>query len=411
MNRITLLVAATVSMFAGPVSAAETGGRPESMTLANFQFGPQNRWSFSRLREVVPTANIEHDGSRVLALERGADYVTDFSVSFLGREQAIGEIVENQYIDGLIVLKNGEIVFEQYFGHLAPGKPHLMNSVSKSVVALVAGKLAGEGLIDLSKPVSHYVPELAGSGWGPDSLQSVLDMRDGADYSEIYPDFTTTFRLQDCAIGWTDADYCPEDGPVGLHEFLPTIGRDESKLGKFSYRSGSTDVIGWVLEAVTGQPLAELISIHVWKPMGAEFDANITVDTGGFALADHGMSSTLRDLARVGLLMQNGGRAFGEQVVPADFVEDIFNQPGDATWPYGAAPGLEPFYRSFWWGYGNAERDINGYGIHGQFLRVAPEAGVVVALYSTWPRADGDGENDFWGMTDELVDAVVARFR
>ena len=127
-------------------------------------------------------------------------------------------------------------MFEQYYGSLKPELPHLMNSVSKSVVALVAGKLAAQGVIDLDKPVSHYVPALAKSGYAPDSLQTVLDMRDGSDYTEDYQDFTTTFRLQDCAIGWTDADYCPKNGPESLYEFLPMIGRDEAKLGKFSYR-------------------------------------------------------------------------------------------------------------------------------------------------------------------------------
>lgn len=411
-NRTALALLLMASILTAAAIGTAGALRPDSLTLANFQFGPQNRWAFSHMREVVPTADICHDGGRVLALDRSADYVDAFSVDFAGRERSIDEIVASQYVDGLLVLKDGQIVFERYYGHAGEEKPHLMNSVSKSVVGLVAGKLAGEGRLDLSKPVSHYVPALAKSGWGPDSLQTVLDMRDGSDYTEIYPDFTTTFRLQDCAIGWTDADYCPEDGPRGLKEFLPTIGRDESKVGKWSYRSGSTDVIGWVLEAVTGQPLAELISIHVWRPMGAEFDANITVDTGGFALADHGMSSTLRDLGRVGLLVMNRGRAFGEQVVPAAFIADLHVQPGDPTWPAeGAPPGFEPYYRSFWWGVGNAERDLSGYGIHGQILRVAPEAGVVVALYSTWPRADGDGENEFWSAGDELVSALVARFR
>ncbi|MGB0620125.1 MAG: serine hydrolase domain-containing protein [Myxococcota bacterium] len=410
--RIVLVSSLVVSVLAAAATGTAGGGRPGSLTLANFQFGPQNRWAFSHMSEVIPTADIRHDGGRVLALERGGDYVDDFSVAFAGRERSIEEIVARQYIDGLLILKDGKIVFERYYGHAAEAKPHLMNSVSKSVVGLVAGKLAGEGWIDLSKPVSHYVPALAKSGWGPDSLQTVLDMRDGSDYTEIYPDFTTTFRLQDCAIGWTDADYCPEDGARGLEEFLPTIGRDESKVGKWSYRSGSTDVIGWVLEAATGQPLAELISIHVWQPMGAEYDANITVDEGGAALADHGMSSTLRDLGRVGLLVLNDGRAFGKQVVPAAFIADLHAQRGDPSWPAEAATsGLEPYYRSFWWGVGNAERDLSGYGIHGQILRVAPEAGIVVALYSTWPRADGDGENEFWSAGDELVSALVARFR
>ena len=302
-------------------------------------------------------------------------------------------------------------MFEQYYGSLKPELPHLMNSVSKSVVALVAGKLAAQGVIDLDKPVSHYVPALAKSGYAPDSLQTVLDMRDGSDYTEDYPDFTTTFRLQDCAIGWTDADYCPKNGPESLYEFLPMIGRDEAKLGKFSYRSGSTNVIGWVLEAATGQPLAELISEHVWQPMGAEFDANITVDKGGFVLADHGMSSTLRDLTRLGLLVLNNGKALGKEVIPAPFIRDILEQQGDPNWPYPAPEGYTPSYRSFWWGEGNSGGDVSGYGIHGQFVRVVPEADLVITLYSTWPRADGNGESHGWGATAELMEALIAKFR
>ena len=205
-----------------------------------------------------------------------------------------------------------------------------------------------------------------------------LDMRDGSDYTELYPDFTTTFRLQDCAIGWTEADYCPENGPRGLRDFLPSIGRDESKAGKFSCRSGSTNVIGWVLERATGKPLAELISTYVWQPMGAEFDADITVDIGGSALADHGMSSTLRDLGRVGLLVLNDGSAFGKPSHPGR----VHRRPTRGTRSRKPnrnrgilALDYTPYYRSFWWGDGNTERDLTGLGIHGQILRVAPEAG------------------------------------
>jgi hypothetical protein len=411
MFRTAILLCLFTGIFSSSACLAQQGGRPADLTLAGFQFGPVNRWSFSHIREVLPTVNIEHDGNRVLVLERSSEIVSDFSLQFDGRERTIDEIAEDRYIDGLLILKNGEIVFEKYYGHLGEDKPHLMNSVSKSVVGLLAGKLAADGVIDLSRPVSHYVPALAKSGWGADSLRTVLDMRDGSDYSEDYPDFTTSFRLQDCAIGWTDAEYCPEDGPRGLYEFLPTIGRDEANVGKFKYRSASTDVIAWVLQAATGQPLAELISEHIWKPMGAEYDAYITVDEGGFVLADHGMNSTLRDLGRVGLLVLNKGKALGQQVVPAEFIEDLYAQAGDPDWPYLPVDGLEAYYRSFWWGYGNDERDLYGSGIHGQTVRVAPGAGIVIAAYSTWPLADGVGDEQLWASNDELMDALIEEFR
>ena len=405
---LTILITGVI----GPsISSAEESDRPANLTLESFQFGPVNRWTFSHMREIIPTVNIPRDTNRFLVLNNSDDLVADFSVEFQGRKQSIDEIAVHQFIDGLLIIKDGEIVVENYYGHLTQDRPHLMNSVSKSIVGLVAGKLAAQGVIDLEKPVSHYVPALAKSGYGPDSLQTLLDMRDGSDYTETYADFTTTFRLQDCAIGWTDADYCPKNGPIGLYEFLPTVGREKSKLGTFSYRSGSTNVIGWVLEAVTKQPLAELISEHIWQPMGAEFDANITVDEGGFVLADHGISATLRDLGRMGLLVLNDGKAFGNEVIPSKFIQDIRGQQGDPKWPYPGLGGYKPYYRSFWWGEGNPGGDISGYGIHGQFVRVVPEAGLVITMYSTWPRADGNGETHGWETSAELMDMMIARFR
>ena len=92
-------------------------------------------------------------------------------------------------------------------------------------------------------------------------------------------------------------------------------------------------------------------------------------------------------------------------------IEDMHAQAGDPNWPYESTEGLEPYYRSFWWGAGNNERDLSGSGIHGQTLWVAPGPGIVIALYSTWPRADGDGTNQFWDANDELMNALVARFR
>ena len=412
MYKTVIVLTILITGVIGPsISSAEESDRPTNLTLESFQFGPVNRWTFSHMREIIPTVNIPRDTNRFLVLNNSDDLVADFSVEFQGRKQSIDEIAVHQFIDGLLIIKDGEIVVENYYGHLTQDRPHLMNSVSKSIVGLVAGKLAAQGVIDLEKPVSHYVPALAKSGYGPDSLQTLLDMRDGSDYTETYADFTTTFRLQDCAIGWTDADYCPKNGPIGLYEFLPTVGREKSKLGTFSYRSGSTNVIGWVLEAVTKQSLAELISEHIWQPMGAEFDANITVDEGGFVLADHGISATLRDLGRMGLLVLNDGKAFGNEVIPSKFIQDIRGQQGDPKWPYPGLGGYKPYYRSFWWGEGNPGGDISGYGIHGQFVRVVPEAGLVITMYSTWPRADGNGETHGWETSAELMDMMIARFR
>ncbi len=397
-------------LMAGAVHAQQDG-RPPGLNLANFQYAPYNRWGFSHVREVIPTANIAHDNQRVLALDTSPGAGQDVSFLYRGKQQQLDAIAAEQFIDGIVIIKDGRILLERYYGALRPELPHLMMSVNKSVIGLLAGTLAAQGRIDLDKSVAHYVPALAASGWGPDSLQTLMDMRDGADYTEDYENMQSTVRLQDCALGWSDADYCPANGPRGGYAFFPTVGRKPENLGKFIYKSGSTDVMGWVLEEATGKPLATLISEHIWQPMGAEFDANITIDEAGFALGDGGMSATLRDLGRFGMLVLSNGSAMGRQVVPAAFLHDIQHQPPDPAWPYQVnSDTRKPYYRSFWWGVGNGKGDVEGEGINGQFLHVAPKEGIVIAIFSSWPRADVEEGPYGWVATFDLVDALIATF-
>ena len=186
MIRYLTVLGLAMGLLFGSSSSAEQSGRPDDLKIANFQFGPHNRWAFSHVREVIPTVNIAHDSHRVLELERSQHASDDFALEFQGKNERLDEISDHQYIDGILVLKDGKIAVEKYYGHLTADRPHLMMSVTKSVVGLVAGKLAADGVIDLSKSVADYVPALASSGWGPDSLRTLLDMRDGANYTEDY---------------------------------------------------------------------------------------------------------------------------------------------------------------------------------------------------------------------------------
>ncbi|MFI5293180.1 MAG: HAD-IA family hydrolase, partial [Candidatus Limnocylindrales bacterium] len=94
--------------------------------------------------------------------------------------------------------------------------------------------------------------------------------------------------------------------------------------GPFRYRSVLIDVLGWALERVAGARLAELLSREVWRPMGAEFDADIVVDGRGNAMADGGMSATLRDLGRFGLLDSFAHLTFSDEVGVRKPAPEIF---------------------------------------------------------------------------------------
>jgi CubicO group peptidase (beta-lactamase class C family) len=147
--------------------------------------------------------------------------------------------------------------------------------------------------------------------------------------------------------------------------------------------------MAWVLEAATGQRFADLVSERVWKPIGAEQSAGITVDVSGFTLASGGMFATLRDTARIGQLIINRGKVGNRQVIPKLWIDDILDQKGDATLPYLSTESIDPYYRSFIWGVGDRQGTVLAAGVHGQFIYVSPSTGIVIAMYSSWPNADG----------------------
>jgi len=371
-------------------------------------------WAFSHFRELLPTVNISHDPRKVRPLAGRPVHPSDVSVLLNGEKQNLDAIAKKYHIRGLAVLKDDKLLVEGYYGEHQRDRPYLMMSMSKSIIGTIAAIYAQRGLLDLEKTVLDYLPEMENSGWAGDNIRSLLDMRDGSGYDEVYDDPNSAMLQHSCAIQWLEGPVCPKDGPQSSYEFLPTVGRNDSWAGKFVYKSGTVDVIAWVLEKISGMTVAQLIAEEIWKPIGAEYDANITVDRGGYALAMGGMSGTLRDQVKFGQLMLNRGRIGDEQIAPANFFDDVINHPGDPDYPYENSKGYSPYYKSLFWGVGNGEGDFEAVGINGQIIRAAPQANMVIVLNSAWPREEGqtitDGWYDGWDMADSLFSAIKLEF-
>lgn len=397
-----------VGLLAASVGATAQDNRPEGVTGATWQFGPLNRWAYTHIREILPTKDIPNDYRTTRPLNGLSEAAYNLEIMLGGKPMQLSAAMDQNYVDGLLVLKNGKVVVERYAGTLTPERTHLLWSVSKTITGLTAASVAADGLIDLNKTVGDYVPALADSGWGKDKLRALLDMRDTSNWNEDYSAPDSTVRRQDCADGLLTGEMCLDTKVIGNYKFLPAVGRDESRFDTFVYKSGTTDVIAWVLEAATGKRFADLVSQRIWKPMGAERSAAITVDVSGFTLASGGMVATLRDLARVGQLMLDRGKVGETQVVPAAWMDDIFNQTGDPKWLAPAQEGTTPYYRSFMWGMGDGKGTVQARGVHGQIIDVSPSTGTVVAVFSSWPDASGGAPGVGGAETEALIQAVKA---
>jgi CubicO group peptidase (beta-lactamase class C family) len=361
------------------------------VTLANWQDPPFNRWAFQHIRELIPTARISRGASRPLRLPRAERDISGLTFRSAGREMTVAEMLAKTDTDGFLVLHHGKIIWEQYFNGMAADTPHLLMSVSKSVVSTVAGVLAGLGMLDVSAPVEKIVPELAGTSFQGATVQHLLDMRTGTHFDESYDNLEADVRTYERVYLWRPDG--PETRPADAIAYYATLYNDGEHGGPFRYRSILTDVLGWVLEKAGGARLHDLIGRLLWQPMGAEFDAEITVDAHGNAMADGGVCATLRDVGRFGLLFAAGaanGRRHG--VVPHDWIGDTITGAADGPEAFiaaGDAPGFPAgaYYRNCWWVREPAVPFFHASGINGQNVFVHVPSQTVVVKLSTWPTA------------------------
>ncbi len=360
------------------------------VTLENWQTAPQLHWAFQHIEDLFPTAVISRGVGPVAPLAHAVSDLTAIQVTLYdGTVLEVGEIMAATDTDGWIVTRHGEIVAEHYLQGMDPDRRHLLMSVSKSLVGTVAGALVDRGLLDPTAPLTTYVPELGRSGYAGATVRHLLDMRSGIRFSEEYLDPDAEVRVLEQAIGW--APRRDPTVPHTMYDFLLTLEQKDAHGGPFEYRSGETDVLGWICEAAAGERMPTLMSRLLWSPVGAEHDATIAVDSAGAGMFDGGICATLRDLARFGAMLARGGTSLtGEQVVSPSWLHDTFRGDPDSREAFAASPSetLMPggMYRNqFWLPY--PDRDILVcLGIHGQMIYVNPATGVVGAKLSSWPE-------------------------
>jgi CubicO group peptidase (beta-lactamase class C family) len=353
---------------------------------------PQIRWALSHLRELMPTASVAR-GSGAARDLGGAVDSQQAEIDQLGFDSLDGQrchwgpSLPDTYTDGIVVLHRGRVVYERYFGALKPQLPHACFSITKSYAATVAATLMYEGVLEDSRTVPYYLPEMAGSAYADASLRDLLDMQVGVAHSEVYSDPSTQFWAYARAAG-----FCPrppgDSGPDGLHEYLVTLRKEGAHGQAFTYKSVNTEVLCWAMQRATGLPLPELLSQRLWSQLGCEEDGYICVDSLGVAMGGAGLAATLRDLARFGELLRCDGARERRQVIPAAVVDDIRGGADPARLAKAGYALLTGYsYRNMWWVTHNAHAAFEGRGIHGQRLYIAPLAQMVVARFASHPIA------------------------
>lgn len=308
---------------------------------------------------------------------------------------ALGSYVEtNPFVDGVIVLHEGRVVFEAY-PRMAPWQRHFSWSVSKVVTSTLLGALVAQGRIDMDRNVTAYLPMLVDTAWDGIALRDIANMASGIDCRDAdgYQTPTTCiYRLEE-ALGVT----APTGYDGGLEAHLRAMTRRGPAGKRNEYLSANTILLGLVIEAVTGKPFARAAQDLLWTPMGAEADGFVSISPEGFAYTSGGVTLRLRDLARFGELLVRPEQ-FG--VLTPAIVADMQGPRGipltaerlaDLT---DAFPDDLPLRAGWQWDLVWADGGMFKGGYSGQGLYVDPARDLVVAWF---------GSGDDYGSTTHAL--------
>ena len=252
--------------------------------------------------------------------------------------------------------------------------------------------LVNEGLITTSQPITTYVPALVGTSFEGCTVQHLLDFRAGIKFSEDYAKVDADVRVYKQV-----AVHRPRtlpNLPACIYDYMTTLKCTGAHGGAFNYQSILTDLFGWVLEEVGGMPFAELLSDRIWSRIGAEYDAEVTVDPGGCALADGGIYATARDHARLGLAHLPANTPSRPEIVPVAWLHQCTRCEPEFEALF-AANVIEhnrriAMYHNNWWVLDPTGPVMTGLGINGQMLSINAATNTVIAKFSTWPTAVDD---------------------
>lgn len=376
------------------------------VTLLNAFEQPYSNWTF-RNAGVFPSLMVPRGGNIYKFPEKKNNAIENYKVPGTNGKTVLEALVGDD-TDGIIVIKDGVIRYEKYFGDFKENNTHIWASSTKSLVAMLVGQLVEEGRLDLDKTVDQYLPEMKGGAFDGLTLQQVLNMVSALDYSEDYADLRpgTVHYEYFRRIGFIPAfdlmamDPRTDDTPRGNLGFITQFERHKDKTpGEvYEYHSPNVDVVGLILSRTTNKSLEELLSEYVWQKLGAEHDAQILADAAFNPIATGGFQSTLRDFAKFGYTVLNDGEFNGQQIFPKSYIDDTYRLT-DEEYAAGQkssyrndteAASYDKYlagYKNFWWVHDSEKQIMTARGVYGQGIYIDKSRNVIIATFGSAPTA------------------------
>ena len=341
--------------------------------------------AFRQMEKLARTNRIAA-GSAAFALDAGAPLTVP------GVD--LSHYMERQRNAGLIIIHDGKVRFERYaLGFDASGR-WTSFSVAKSLTSTLVGAAVKDGFIkSLDDKVTAYIPGLRGSSYDDVTVRQLLTMTSGVKWNEDYTDPNSDvalFNLHKAAPG--------EDVTVS---YMKTLPREAPAGSKWVYKTGETNLIGVLVSSATGKTVSAYLQEKIWGPFGMEQDAVWMLGPTGHEISGCCISASLRDYARFGIFIMNGGVAGGKSVLPDGWITAGTTKQADIGL-LGRGYGYQ------WWT--NDDGSYAAQGIFGQGIFIDPKRKLVIASNGNWPTAtDPDGvgaeRERFYRAVQAAIDA------
>jgi CubicO group peptidase (beta-lactamase class C family) len=341
-----------------PEKGRALGGMPQELLV-----GLHSHYDRVRPVRAVPTSAMPSTLKR-------ADRPIAPVYAYDGRGKFIADYLAAHPTTGLLIARDDTILFEHYQYGRRDNDRFLSWSMAKTVLGLLVGIAISEGAIaSVDDLAAKYVPELQGTEYGATSIRAFLQMSSGVAFRETYQPGDDVSKLATAVFA--------AQGPRALAAVRQFNTRAAPPGTRFNYSSADSEVLGLILNRAVGMPLTEYLSTRLWKKLGAEADAAWDVDSSGQEITFCCMVATLRDWARLGLMLAHDGAWNGHQIVPRQWIlEATTSSPGSYLAPGGQMATIGYGYQV--WLASGERRRFSLLGIRGQLMTVDPISKLVL---------------------------------
>ncbi len=325
--------------------------------------------NFSNMKTMFLTDDIARSGP-VLEFGSAPDVLPE-SFEFEGQTVTTTEFLERTRTTSLLVIRNDQKEFEEYFLGTGLEGQRISWSIAKSFLSALVGIAVDEGAIaDLNDPVTKYAPSLAGSAYEGVSLRQVAMMTSGVAFNEDYIDRFSDINMMGYELGLGGS----------LDRFSARITDTAGAPGEnWRYVSIDTHVLGMALRGATGRTVADYMAEKLWSKIGVKGDAYYNTDGEGAAFVLGGLNMRTRDYARFGRLFLNDGNWDGDQVISKAWVRESTSDlapPPAPTYERGEHYGYQ------WWMPPGHDDEFYGIGVYGQYLWIDRKSGTIIVKTS-----------------------------